>query len=59
METFQTEISKVESPQLQLLFEQLYELLETKDRDITDLKTQVQSLEERVDEIEKYSSKTA
>ena len=57
METFQTEISKVESPQLRLLFEQLYKLLETKDRDITDLKNQVQSLEERVNEIEKYSSK--
>ena len=37
METFPADISKVESPQLRLLFEQLYKLLETKDRVITDL----------------------
>ena len=57
METFQTEISKLESPQLRLLFEQLYKLLEIKDRVIAGLKNQVQSMEERVIEIEKYSSK--
>ena len=43
----------MESPQ----FEQLYKLLDTKNWDIGDSKNQVQSLEERVDEIERYSSK--
>ena len=41
MEILQTEISNVGSPQLRLLFEQLFSKQEDKNKDITDLKNQI------------------
>ena len=57
LETLRNEITNVESTQTRGLLELFVNLLEQKNEEVITLKNQVQNLEERVLEMEKYSSK--
>ena len=57
LETLRNEITNVESTQIRGLLELFVNLLEQKNEEVITLKNQVQNLEERVLEMEKYSSK--